>query len=233
MDEVVEEVKFVIGDTETCGLPPHHYPCELGLMQIDPVTFDVLWETVSLIDPEYPIGAKASEIHGITDDMVVDSPTLAEFVEHRLHGGITGDITMIAHNFQFDSRALTQCGKVSRTICSLFEARQSLTHLKDLQNHQLQTLAAYFGITAGKAHSALGDCDTTRQVLKKICEITGRTLEQLAQAKDRTVHTMPFGKHKGTLIVMLDKQYMVWLLALPDLEANLRKSLEKAMGLRK
>ena len=233
MSEVVEEVKFIIGDTETCGIGRDNVACEVGLMHIDPVSFDVLWEISSLIDPEHPISEGAGAIHGITQEMVEDEPTMSEFVEHRLKGGITGDLTLICHNVPFDIKSLSPIGSISRTVCSLFEARQSLTHLKDLQNHKLQTLAAYFGITPGTAHRALGDCDTTRQVLKKICEITGRTLEQLAQAKDRVVHTMPWGAHKGLLIIMLPKPYITWLLALPDLEINLRKSLEKAMGLRK
>lgn len=227
------EVKFVIGDTETCGLPPHHYPCEIGLQHIDPVSFDVIWETSSLIDPEYPIGEIATGIHGITNEMVVDEPTLAEFVLHRLDGGIEGDITMIAHNFQFDARALTEVGTITRSICSLFEARQNVALFPGLANCQLQTLREYFGIKPNKAHSALADCDTTRQVLQRICQASGRTLEQLAATPDRVVHVMPWGMHRGVLIVALPKPYMVWLLDREVLEPNLRKSVEKAMGMKK
>lgn len=227
------EVKFVIGDTETCGLPPHHYPCEIGLQHIDPVSFDVIWEISSLIDPEYPIGEIASGIHGITDDMVADEPTLAEFIEVRLGGGIAGDITMIAHNFQFDARALQQIGTVNRSICSLFEARQNVSLFPGLANCQLQTLREYFGIKPNKAHSALADCDTTRQVLQKICQASGRTLEQLAELKDRVVHVMPWGKCKGMLIAMMNKSDLKWLLGLENLEPNLRKSLQKSYDLKK
>lgn len=223
---------FYLGDTETCGLPPHHYPCQIGLQKIDPVTFDVLWEIESLIDPQYPIGEIASGIHGVTDDMVVDAPTLQEFVDVTLEGGLQGDITMIAFNMQFDVKALSQLGNVSRTVCSLFEARQSLGHL-GLPNMKLQTLLAHFGIDPGRAHSALADTNATRLLLKKICEITGRTLEHLAESKTRVVHTMPWGVHRGTLIVALPKPYMSWLMTLPDLEPNLRKSVEKALGMKR
>lgn len=224
---------FYIGDTETCGLPPHHYPCQIGLMQIDPVSFDVLWEIESLIDPEYPIGEIASGIHGITDDMVADEPTLAEFIEHRLDGGLKGEITMIAHNFQFDAKALSQLGTITRSICSLFEARQNVSLFPGLQDCKLQTLRAYFGIAEDNAHQALGDCNVTRQVLKKICEASGRSLEQLATLKDRVVHVMPWGKHKGKLIPTIPKSDIAWLLGLENLEPNLRASLQKAYDLKR
>lgn len=225
--------RFFIGDTETCGLPPHHYPCQIGLMEIDPVSFDVLWEIESLIDPEYPIGEIASGIHGITDDMVADEPTLAEFIEHRLDGGLKGEITMIAHNFTFDAPALRQLGTITRSICSLFEARQNTALFPGLQNHKLQTLREYFGIKVNDAHQALADCDTTRLVLKRICETSGRTLEQLASLKDRVVHVMPWGKHKGRLIPTIPKSDIAWLLGLDNLEANLRASLQKAYEMKK
>lgn len=224
--------KFYIGDTETCGLPPHHYPCQIGLQQIDPNTFDVLWEIESLIDPEYPIGEYASGMHGITNEMVADEPTLAEFVELKLNGGLTGEITMIAHKIDFDIKALSQCGPISRTVCSLFEARQ-LRHLfKDLEDCKLQTLRAYFGIKTNDAHQALADCDTTRQVLQKLVQVSGRTLEQLASTPDRVVHTMPYGKFKGLLIVQIPKDYLRWMMDNTEMEKNLKASVEKAYALK-
>lgn len=233
MEEVTVEPEFCIGDTETCGLPPHHYPCEIGLIKIDPVSFDVLWEVDSLIDPEYPIGEKASAIHGITDEMVADEPTLMEFRARELNGGLGENITMIAHNFKFDAPALSQLGTITRSICSLAEARQYRNLFPGLEDCKLQTLRAYFGIPENNAHRALGDCHTTRLVLMKICEASGRSLEQMAAAKDRVVHTMPFGKHAGVLIVMLPKPYMRWCLDEMDMEKNLRESIQKAYDLKK
>lgn len=233
MEDGITAPVFYIGDTETCDLQPHNYPCQIGLQRIDPASFDVLWEIEALIDPEYPIGEFASGIHGITDEMVKLEPTLDEFREFLLQGGLIGDITMIAHNFKFDEKALRQLGPINRTICSLAEARQVRHLLPGLIDCKLQTLASYFGITVSSTHQALADCDTTRQVLKKVCEVSGRTLEQMASTPDRVVHHMPFGKHQGTLLIALPKAYLRWCLDGLDMEKNLRDSVQKAYNLKR
>lgn len=224
---------FYVGDTETVGLPPHNYPCQVGLQKIDPITFDVLWEIESLIDPEYPIGEIATGIHGITDEMVADEPTLAEFVEHRLDGPLKGEITMIAHNIGFDIKALAQLAPISRTICSLFEARQARPLFPNLVDCKLQTLREYFGIKEDNAHQALGDCNVTRQVLKRISEATGKSLEQMASTPDRVVHFMPYGEHKGKLIFAVPAPYLRWMLDKCDMEKNLRESVQRAYDLKR
>jgi DNA polymerase III epsilon subunit-like protein len=234
-DASTQVLQFYIGDTETCGLPPHHYPCEIGLIKIDPLTFDSLWENVSLIDPEYPIHPKALEVHGITQEMVANEPTLAEYVEHRLDGGLKGDIVMIAHNFQFDKPALSKLGNIVHGVCTLLESRQVFTQKEcpGLENHKLGTLAAYFNFPPSKAHSALGDCETTRHLIKKLVEVSGRSLASMARLTDRTVHEMPWGKHKGTLLHLVPAQYIRWLFDQPgELEPNLRKSLQKVLDLK-
>ena len=225
--------EFYIGDTETCGLQPHNYPCQIGLQKIDPISFDVLWEIEHLIDPQWEIGEYAAGMHGITNARVADEPTLDEFRDVVLKGGLTGNITMIAHNFQFDAKALRQLGPISRTICSLAEARQCHALMPGLANHRLTTLAEYFGIKEVNAHQALADCDMTRQVLKKISEISGRTLEQMASTPDRIVHVMPFGAHAGSLIIAMPKAYLRWMLDKCEMEPNLQRSVQAAYNMKR
>lgn len=227
--ETIVEKKFIVGDTETTGLKDPR-ACEVGLMQIDPTTFEVLHEVSSLIDPEKPIEPGAMAIHGITDEMVADKPTMAEFLEH-CGGRIPGALTMIAHNLRFDIPMLEPVGVITRTICSLNEARAIKHLMPGLENCKLQTLREYFGIAANNAHRALADCDITRQVLKKLCDISGRTLDQLADVTVRTVHIMPFGKHVGTPIMSLPRSYLEYMLTL-DLDKNLRTSMQKSLDLK-
>lgn len=224
--------KFVIGDTETAGLGEHKRIVEIGLMEIDPITCDVIDSINSLIDPQIPIQAGAAAIHGITDEMVANAPTMAEFVQHTLGGGIDGEITLICHNVPFDKPLLLPIGNITRTVCTLFESRQIQGQLTGLQDCKLQTLRTYFGFPENAAHRALDDCDITRQLLKKLLEITGRTLEDLAAATDRTVHTMPFGKHQGVPLMQLPGQYVRWVLENLQLEDNLKRSLEKVLALK-
>lgn len=223
--------RYFIGDTETCGLPPDNKKaCQVGLIEIDPVTLEPIFEIESLIDPQWPIGEYATSMHGITNDMVADEPTMLEFVEHRLPGGrLQGEITLICHNLKFDEDMLHPIGTITRGICTLNESRH---WIKGPENFKLATLADFFGIVADDAHQALADCRTTRLVLKEIVRISGRTLDQLADVKEREVLSMPWGKHAGQLLHDMPAGYLDWLLTLPDLEANLKRSVTKARELK-
>lgn len=233
MENLQETVvqRFIIGDTETAGLPPHKKACEVGLIEIDPVTLDVRQTWSSLIDPLIPITPGASAIHGITDAMVAREPTMAEFVTRDLGGGLSGQIALICHNVPFDKELLEPIGYVSHTLCTLFESRQVRHLMPGLENCKLQTLREYFGIPANSAHRALDDCYVTLAVLKELVRLTGRTVEDLAKAQVRDVHVMPWGKFVGQSIATLPRWYLKDRLALPDLESNLRRSLENALAM--
>lgn len=220
-------MRFVIGDRETCGLGEQNMACEIALLEIDPETLEPIGEWYSLIDPQMEIAPQAEAIHGISNAMVADEPTLAEFIEHRLCGAFDGcDITMIAHNMPFDFKELNKVGNVTRTICTLAWARQ-LIH--DSPNHKLQDLGTFYGFPVDGAHSAAGDTRTTRLLLKKLLEISGRTLEQFAATPTRTYHTMPFGKHKGMLLFQVPKSYLEWMLTEGDWDPNLLESVKKVL----
>jgi DNA polymerase-3 subunit epsilon len=218
--------RYVIADTETCGLRKMKIACEVALMEIDPETLEPIGTWASLIDPEIAIPEFVTGIHGITDEMVADQPTLTEFIEHKLHGGLEGEITFIAHNVPFDLPLLTGIGSITRSVCTLFEARQ-MYH--NTPSHKLQDLRLHFGFPENEAHRALSDVHTTRRLLGQILKDSGRTLDQLADAKDRTVHVMPFGQHKGQLLMTVPRQYLSWLVQQENVEANLLASIHKVL----
>jgi DNA polymerase III epsilon subunit-like protein len=229
MDERIK--RYVIGDTETCGLGEDKKACQVGLIEIDPVTLEPLWSIESLIDPQWPIGEYATSMHGITNEMVADEPTMDEFVKHRLPGGrLTGEVTLICHNIKFDEDLLTPIGTVTRGICTLNESRH---WIKGPANYKLATLAEYYGIVANDAHQALADCFTTLEVLKQIVKVSGRTLDQLADVKVREVLVQPWGMHAGKLMIDVPESYLQWMLRdCEDLEPNLKRAVQKALELK-
>lgn len=224
--------RYIIADTETTGLGSKLKPkqaCEIALLEINPVTLETIWEFDSLVDPLQPIEPGAMAIHGITDEMVATEPTMQELIDVRLGGRIKGRITLICHNVSFDRPLLEPLFDIERTVCTLLEAR---THIRDSENHKLQTLRAHYGFPENEAHRALADCYTTRRILGKLLDITGKTLDQLADIKERVIHVQPWGCHKGLPIMELPADYMDWLLSLEDLEPNHRKSVQKARALK-
>lgn len=221
-------IAWVIGDTETTGLTGP--ACEIALREICPDTLETLGEVQSLIDPECPIEPGAMAIHKITDEMVANAPTLAEFISTPgfLDGRFEGrQIVLIAHNASFDEKRLREIGDITASICTLFHSRQLVP---EADNHKLQTLREHFGFPANEAHRAMADVATTHRLLREILGRTNRGLREFLATMDTTVHRMPWGAHKGKLLHQVPKDYLLWLKKeCKDLEPNLKKSVEKAL----
>jgi DNA polymerase III epsilon subunit-like protein len=215
-------LKIIIGDTETTGLSGDRAACEVGLIEIDVDTLEVIAEHSSLIDPQRPIEAGATAIHGITDAQVACAPTTAEYVEGPLKGGL-GDMVLIGYRVGFDLPMLKVVGKVVQTFDVLPLAQQLVT---GTANHKLQTLKEHFGLPGGAAHRALGDCQTTLQLLRVLIPLSGRSLADHLKTKVQFISQMPFGKHVGKPLVALPQDYREWLLKQDGIDNNLRSSLE-------
>ncbi len=221
------EKVFLIVDTETTGLPPTYRCCEMAIRQIDPISLKTVKEWQSLIDPECPIPPGATEIHGITDDMVADAPTMEEFIETVIMGAFAGcDITFIAHNVPFDVKLCLDIGDITRTVCTLAWAR---ILVPEAPNCKLQTLRAHFDYPEGEAHRAMADVATTHRILTELLKRAGRTLEAFAATEKHNIYVMPWGQHKSQLIMGLPGGYLSWLKSLPDLDPNLMDAVKKAI----
>ena len=234
MDTQAEEIErpkaWVIADTETPGLKVEEGICEIALREIDPDSLETLWEIDSLIDCQCPIGEVAMGIHGITDEMIADAPTLEEFVitSGYLDGRFDGrDIVVIAHNAPFDVARIQPIGDITASICTLFHSRQLIP---EAENHKLPTLREHFGFPKNEAHRALADVATTHRLLRELLGRTKRGLREFLATMDTTVHRMPWGKHKGRLLHQVPRDYLLWLKKeCTDLEPNLKKSVEKVL----
>ena len=218
--------RFIVLDTETTDPTPSAGVCEIAYAEIGE-GFNIIREHTSLIDPEKPITASASGIHGIADEDVVDSPTLDEYM-YMVHdeNPFEGDVVIIAHNAQFDLRYVgPYIPNLVGTICTLRLARR---FLPDAENHKLQTLMHELKLERRGSHRADSDVFTTIGLLKHISTISGVALKDMVAEASKfiKVDTMTFGKHKGTPLTSLDKGYRKWLLALDNLDPDLKKSLE-------
>jgi DNA polymerase III subunit epsilon len=111
-----------------------------------------------LINPAIPIPAKTIAIHGITDDMVKDSPAIQEIFPKFLE--FIEELPLIAHNAKFDlgflmfesheSKIKTQNNDI---YCSCQYARIVLPK----QSCRLKDLTENLGITLVNHHRALDD----------------------------------------------------------------------------
>jgi exodeoxyribonuclease X len=224
----MSDLRFLIADTETSGLSDDAMPCEIAWIEIDD-ELQVLDRVHSLIDPQRPISPGAMGIHGITNLMVAEAPTLGEFYEFIQPSIKYAKLGLIAHNLQFDARFITpHAGEVPFSLCTLRLSR----HLwPECENHKLQTLRYFLadqGLEGGDAHSAMGDVETCLSVLRFARDKFGLSLYEMAELSQRPikVEVMPFGKHRGERLAEVPSSYLSWLLKQPDVDPDLRASIE-------
>jgi DNA polymerase III epsilon subunit-like protein len=229
--------KFVVADTETaCLRPPRPGAgvCDVALAWVDKDA-NVLSQVESLIDPECAISPSAMGVHHITEQMVWDKPTLLEFAQtngdplKKFGEHVPGEeVVLIGHNIRFDQAFLSPILQVEhRLLCTLKLAR--LTWPTELEDHKLQTLRYTFGLDAGAAHRAMGDvitCINLLRLLMKSHETDLPGLLELAKKPLSPETKMSFGKHKGTPLKSLPRNYVSWLLD-PDraIDPDLRDAL--------
>lgn len=216
-------VELFVTDTETASLKGG--VCDIAIIKLDE-NLNILWQAESLIDPECQISPDAMGIHHITNQMVVNEPTLSEFMEmHRYPFDVANPI-IAGHNIAFDVRMIGKhIPAVHTRLCTLKLAR---VLWPDAENHKLQTLRYKFDLDAGTAHRAMGDVMTCHSLMKKVCQEYEIGLLGLLALVKRTLSLdskMSFGKHKDEKLSDLPLPYVRWLLDKADIDPDLREAL--------
>ena len=187
------------------------------------------------INPEMPIPAEASAIHGITDDDVKGEPTfkqiaksLAAFIEGCDFGGFNSnrfDLPLLVEEFM---RAGVECDFQRRKFVDV----QTIFHRKEQR-----TLVAAYKFYCDKdlenAHSAEADTMATYEVLEAQIERypdIGNTVDALAEfsagkpmvdfagrltLNDNGEEIFTFGKYKGRKVMDVfrdDPSYYSWMM---------------------
>jgi exodeoxyribonuclease X len=222
-------LRVIVLDTETSGLG-----ADAGVVEIAWTEFDkdmiLIGHEYSLIDPQCPINPGASGIHGITNAMVEDAPTLQEFfsvVKGDPFHNEDDSVIVVAHNAAFDLRFVGPfIPSLSGVICTLKCARRVYP---DAEDHKLQTLRYALGLDVGAAdaHSASGDVAVCVALLKRLMQDTGCDIEGLLELSSMPmkISKFPFGMHKGKKLEELPSSYIHWLLTKATIDDDLRAAL--------
>lgn len=218
---------FIFGDVETTGLGADAGIVEIAWVETD-ASLNVICEHHSLINPQKPIQYGAMGVHGITNDMVKDSPTIEEFMAQHGESLLGKNKILCSHNVSFDQAYFVPWMSTPETLCSLKCAR---ILYPDADNHKLATLRCMLNLEGDheKAHSAREDVAVLMRLIKRMCvDNRCEPVDLLeVQTRKRAIKVMPFGKHKGTPLKDLPDQYIWWLLnKAENLDADLRASLE-------
>jgi len=138
-------------------------------------------EFSTLVNPGCPIPYYASNVNGIYDDMVQDSPCFESVLQAFLD--FAGEDVLVGHNIHsFDMKFINRDAMKywglsvgNNYIDTLPMSRQLLPQLP---HHRLVDLAAYYGISARGAHRALNDCRMNQQVFERLSRELGKAAEK-------------------------------------------------------
>lgn len=155
----VQDVTFVVFDTETTGLSPE----QDRIVEIGAVRFRngvVVEERGWLINPGMPIPKRATRVHGITTAMVKNKPSFAEvYPEFQ---AFVGDAVLVAHNARFDIAMVRaeaeRAGLPTPANVVIDSLKLFRRWYPEAETHKLAALAAYVGIAGGGFHR--GDADS-------------------------------------------------------------------------
>lgn len=164
---------YVVFDLETTGVNCRND----RIVEISAVKVSggkVIDEFTELVNPECDIPYYASQVNGITDDMVEDARTFDEVLPDFL--SFVGDSILVGHNIHsFDMKFLyRECEDiygetlVNDYVDTLYMARRLVP---ELSHHKLVDLADYFAISTVGAHRALNDCRMNQIVFERLGEI--------------------------------------------------------------
>ena len=190
----LRSLELVIFDTETTGLELRRGDTVISLGACRIVNGRLLASDVfdHYVNPQRPIPAASTAIHGITDNDVIDAPALTPVLA-RFRDYI-GEAVLLAHNAAFDMLAISQKSVLfDMPVLDTLLISRALDEALD--GHDLDSLVQRYGLTLppGLRHTALGDARVTGELwLALLPRLEARgitTLEQLlrfqASAFDR------------------------------------------------
>ena len=170
-DTLLGDIPALILDTETTGLDPAaHYIVSVGAVRVHGRRIFPQECLDRLVRPDRPIPAGATQVHGITDDMVADAPSFAD-VWPALAEIMQGTL-LIGHNIGFDAAIMrAECSRAGipwpepamLDTGHLFAALEP--RVTDLN---LEDIAGRLGLAPQGRHTALGDALVTAEIWSRL-----------------------------------------------------------------
>jgi len=182
----LNELDFVVLDVEALGaraVPARII--ELGAYRLR--SGKIIDEFQTLINPEAQLPNFISALTGITDEMLAGAPRFADIVGAWLD--FSGEAVLAAHNATFDLALLNQeisrifpgCRMRNPELCTVKLARRLI---RNLDSHNLDSLAAHFGFEIPERHRAAGDARATAQILLRLLdELEAHGVRTLMEAR--------------------------------------------------
>ncbi|CAN5149063.1 DEDD exonuclease domain-containing protein [soil metagenome] len=203
LGRALSSLTFCVVDLETTGGSAARGAkiTEIGAVKV--CGGEVIGEFQTLVNPEESIPAFITVLTGITDQMVIAAPVIAEALPSFLE--FARGSVLVAHNAPFDvgflkhnARALDHEWPAFEVLDTVVLARRVMLR-DEVPNCKLATLAMKFGATTKPNHRALEDARATVDVLHGLFERLGplgvTTLEEVASYTSRVAPAQRKKRH--------------------------------------
>jgi DNA polymerase-3 subunit epsilon len=204
-----------------------------------------------LVNPEMPIPKAASDVHGITDEMLKDAPTFKQIANEVKQFIEASDLAGYNSN-RFDIPMLNE-EFLRAGISANIENRKLLDVQKVFHMMEQRTLTAAYKFYCNKnledAHSAEIDATATWEILEAQLEKypqIGNSVESIVKFTgedqiidfarrfvfENDVEVFNFGKHKGKPVIQVLKeepQYYDWMMK-GDFALHTKQKLTEIMN---
>ncbi len=217
-------------DTETTGLSAEAERI-VEIAAYDPHRDRTL---CTFINPGRPIPPDASAIHHITDEMVKEAPPFSEVAKEFVEF-CEGDVVLIAHNNDaFDVHFLRhefRRNNLEMPQWKFFDTlKWARRYRPDLPRHTLQYLREIYNIASNQAHRALDDVKVMAEIFFAMVDDLSIDAAVELMSRTKAIRQMPFGKHRGTALQDLPKDYIAWLVNSGAFEKEDNLPLRNAMA---
>ena len=162
---------YIVFDIETTGFGPESDKIiEIGAVKVK--NREIIDRFSSFVNPKTPIPFEIEKLTGISDDMVLDAPTidivLPQFLDF-CDGGV-----LVAHNASFDTSFIAKNAKeqglpYDYTVVDTVGLARLL--LPDLGRFKLNNIAKYLNISLENHHRAVDDADATAKIFLKFLDM--------------------------------------------------------------
>ena len=180
-----QDIKIVL-DIETTGLD---YKREkmIEFAGVKLVNNQIVEQYETLINPQQEIRQSSINIHGITQDMVADSPTLEEVMPKILD--FIKDYQIIGHNIIFDYSFLNEASRnlYDKTITNHRIDTQYMFRevFPEEFSHGLEALMRRMGVEFSTRHRAMADAMGLAQAYPRLNDLYQKKYEwQISQTKN-------------------------------------------------
>jgi DNA polymerase III epsilon subunit len=171
MDRKIEEVEFVIFDTETTGLDPKNGD---RIVEIAALRFkgqEKMGQFHSLVNPDRQISSRAFEVNQISPEMLENAPKMENILPDFLDF-IKGSC-LCAYNMPFDlgflNNELTLAGQPPLDNFALVDVlTMSRKLFPGLERHALWFVAKALGIDNIQTHRAFSDVELTWELFQRM-----------------------------------------------------------------